>query len=243
MVLVVLYSTTWRRWDDVVESQCDLIQKLAGDQDVILGIHYWSEMIHTFHINSYGKAPAEPPEQLRRWPYKHTVTEQERPFIERIARNIRVRHAWGLAYIIESTRRALENAEALWRERYGTEMPEDQPILRMRPDTIITDVDSFPTFPKGDDFYLSNWDRGNRPQWNPAAPEIGDIICLTTKKALKKLVETRIEDIELRCGHRQVNFTEQYLWALLETNSTEAKNDENIHVAILRPTGERLVLS
>lgn len=243
MGLVVLYSTTWRRWDETCPSQVEVIDKLANGQDVIMGIHYWSEMIQTFHINSYGKAPSEPPAPLLKWPYKHTVTSQDRSFIERIARSIRHRHAWGTAYILESTRMALENAEALWRERYGTEMPDDQPILRMRPDTILTDVDAFPEMPQGDDFYVSNWDRGNRPVWNPAAPEVGDIICLTTKKALKKLVNIKLEDIETRCSHRQVLFTEQYLWALLESNGTAINNDKNVHVSILRPTGDILKLS
>lgn len=242
-MLVVLFSTSWRRWEDTWPSQVSLIEKFAKEQDVIMGIHYWSEMINTFHINSYGKSPSKPPEPLCKWPYKHTVTFQEHSFIEKIARNIRYRHAWGLAYIIESTRMALENAEALWRERYGTEMPDDQPILRMRPDTIITDIENFPEFPSGDDFYVSNWDHGNRPHWNPNAPEVGDIICLTTKKALKKLVYTPIEDIERMCAHRKVTFTEQYLWAIFETNKTVVKNDERMCISIMRPSGELLKLS
>lgn len=242
-MLVVLFSTSWRRWEDTWPSQVALIEKLSQGRDVIMGIHYWSEMIHTFHINSYGRAPEDIPEPLRKWPYKHSITTQERPFIERIARNIRYRHAWGLAYIIESTRLALANAEALWKETYGTEMPDDQPILRMRPDTVITDVNGFPDFPKGDDFYVSNWDHGNRPIWNPQVPEVGDIICMTTKKALKKLVSVPVEDIEGMCAHRQVTFTEQYLWALFEKIGTDVKNDENIHITIVRPSGELLKLS
>ena len=118
----------------------------------------------------------------------------------------------------------------------------DTPILRLRPDVLVN-VDSFPTeIPEGDNFYISNWHTVARP--NPEIPEAGDIMCLTTKKTLKTIVDTPIEDIESVCNPEQkLTITEQYLYSLLKSNNVEVINHPDIHIGIQRFVNQIEVMS
>jgi hypothetical protein len=238
MVLVVLYSTAWRQWDGAVASQVELIERLAHSQDVLLGIHYWRDMPHRSSQATYGRAPDTPPAALHRWPFRHTITENT----YETTRFFRDQAAWSIAYFLESTRHALTNAEALFRETYGVDMPDDQHILRLRPDVLIRSHETFPAFPTdaADMYYISNWDRTCRPHWDPAAPEAGDIVCLTTKKALGHILNQPLEDMMAVCAchHPRAWFAEQYLWAILKHRCVDARSDEGIRISVIRPTGE-----
>ena len=237
--IVVVYSTGWREWDSTIANQMQLIKRFG---DPIFGIHYWSKMPIRGSVNTYGDAPSEPPNAIRDWDYKHTITEQTPEFLDKIKTNSKTKYTHSLAYMIESTKLALENAEDVYYRKFGREMPDDTPILRLRPDVLVN-VDSFPTeIPEGDNFYISNWHTVARP--NPEIPEAGDIMCLTTKKTLKTIVDTPIEDIESVCNPEQkLTITEQYLYSLLKSNNVEVINHPDIHIGIQRFVNQIEVMS
>lgn len=239
--LVVLWSTGWREWESTVDNHIELINRLGGDP--VLGIHYWSKMPIRGGTETTGDAPSYPPEQLNRWNYVHSTTEQSPELLSKIKTNLK-EGGYGLGYIIESTKIALENAEIAYFRKFGRPMPDDTLILRLRPDIII-DVDKFPTeIPEGDNFYISNWNRVYRREWNPDMPEVGDIMCLTTKKVMRKIVNTRIEDIERICNPDQkLGFGEAYMYALLKVRNVDIINHPDIHTKMQRSKDEIEILS
>ena len=234
--LVILYSTAYRQWEKALPTQLELFNKITDDP--MFGIHYWTTVPWLQQMGYYAIAPSQPPEAIRKWPYKHTMTEQTKEFYETIARVVGYKKlVLPVAYFLFSTKIALENAESLWRERYGTDMPDDQPILRLRPDLKFETTDNFPEVPTTNNYYISNWNRLHRPNWNPNAPEVGDVMCLTTKKVVKDLVNFNPENLEAltekyRSMGREVWFSEQYLWTILEENGVNVVQDENIHLSI-----------
>ena len=241
--LVVLWSTGWREWDSTVDNHIELINRLGGDP--VLGIHYWSKIPIKQDVDARtsGDAPRDPPAQLKIWDYNHSVTDQSPELLNKIKSNVK-EGGRGLSYIIESTRIALENAEAEYLRKFGRPMPDDAIILRLRPDVLV-DVDKFPTkIPKGDNFYISNWNRRYRPNWNPDMPEVGDIMCLTTKKVMRKIVDTPIEDIERICNpDNKLSFGEAYMYALLKAHDVEIINDPDIHTKMQRGKDDIELLS
>jgi hypothetical protein len=238
---VVLYSTGWREWETTIENQMKLIERFG---EPIFGIHYWSKMPIWRSVETNGTAPDEPPMPVRNWEYKHTITDQTPEFLDKIKKHSKTNYTHSLGYMIESTKIALENAEEVYTRKFGHEMPDDTVILRLRPDVLVN-VDKFPNeIPKGDNFYISNWHRTARPEWNAELPEAGDIICLTTKKVLKSIVNTPIEDIERICNpDNKLVFTEHYLYSLLKYNNVEVINHPDMHISLQRSKDEIEVMS
>jgi hypothetical protein len=229
--LVVLYSTAYREWAKAVDSQIKLISNISDSP--IFGIHYWKEEVLTSPSTpSRRVAPSEPPEQIKSWPYKFSITEQLEVLPITKGGNFQA-----LVCEMISGSIALENAEYLWTELYGTEMPDDQIILRMRPDCLVEGLPS--TIP--DNYYITNWNRLHRPVWNPLAPEVGNNFCLTTKKVMKNLVSLDLSIMEnmaesLRRQGRIIQFTEHYLYMLLELLNVNILQLETIHHSVVRET-------
>jgi hypothetical protein len=216
-MLVVLYSTSWRNWEDSISSQLCYIPI-----DSIIGIHYWKH-ITTPHDRGVGKveAPTDVPELLKRFRYKHSITQQE--YIPHIDSPI-----LPLYYKILSTRIALKNALELY-----PDMPSDQPILCMRPDLII---ESFPTT-VGPNEYISIWNTNHRQTCNP--PEMGDAACLTTKGVLDKLLNVNIDDIYSSCKlmNNSIWYSEHFLYCLLQKLDIKMVFDHSIKLSLARGNG------
>lgn len=216
--LVVLYSTQYRTWADTCQNHVELIRHLAGSEDnCIVGIHYWNN-----------NTPDLPPEPIRKLRYKHSHTDQNLPTTEFST----------LLSVISSTKIALENAKQLYRELYNEEMPDDQLILRLRPDAHINNIPDFPKTTYGNNFYVSMWNSNHR-SYVENAPETSDVIGLTTKKTMELLVNTNIQQLEniiqnYRTNGRTILFIEHALYTLLESFGTTIKNIENLKLGLMR---------
>ena len=107
----------------------------------ILGIHYWEVesghkqlnqnfVYHDQHYLStnFKIAPESPPrEVLDSYPnYFEKSTQNE-------LEDLRSTH---INFFMQSTSKALEIAEKLHIDLFGTKIPDDQPILRLRPDRV-----------------------------------------------------------------------------------------------------------
>jgi hypothetical protein len=231
--LVVLYSTAYREWAKAVDSQIKTIKNISDSP--IFGIHYWKdEVLVSPSTPSRRVAPSEPPDQIKFWPYRCSISEQQ---IE-VSAITKGGNFQPLICNILSTRIALENAESLWMDLYGAEMPDDQPILRMRPDIFI---EYLPDVTPEENCYITNWPRLHGRNWNPQSPEAGDNFCLTTKKVMKKLLSIDLSKIEnmaesLRGQGRIIGWTEHYLHMVLEHLNINILQFENIHYSIVRET-------
>lgn len=227
--LIVLYSTACRYWDKTIDNQMELINKLTDTP--IFGIHNWDEI----HL----------PEQLQKFPHKYTFTTQTKEFNDHIdyiieqCNIVLVNEQCNikpLFYNILSTKIALKNAEVLYRELYGTSIPDDYLILRLRPDVII-DTDLFP-LNITDNQWISTWHSTYRSNIEKS-PEMGDLFCLTTYKIMKAFTEIDISTIENICSKYRtkewlINFSEQYLYCLLKIIDAKPILINNIHVYIQR---------
>lgn len=230
--LVALYSTCYRDWEKAVNTQLELIEHLTNKSEKdkpIIGIHYWNEW-WGLHETIKNISPESPPTCLFHYPLKWTITPETD---ESVVRGT-------IEYIIYSTRKALQNAEILHNELYGCDIPDDQPILRMRPDVYINNICDFPSIPTTmDDYYISMRHRYHRPHIPMNAPEAGDLMCLTTKRSLKKLLSLdftsydKIFDIYTKQG-QYVNIPEQKLHALLQFCNINVVNSEQISLSVAR---------
>ena len=198
--LVVLYSTQYRLWGHACHNHISLMRHIAGSEhNCLLGIHYWNN-----------NTPDLPPQQIQELQYKHTHTDQETQYPQYLV----------LESMIKSTSAALENAKELYREIYKKEMPDDQLILRLRPDAFIYDIPNFPTKVPFGNFYLSLWNTRHRG-YRLNAYEAGDVIALTTRRAMEAFtqsdlaqLDTIFQDSISRGIHAY--FNEQYLHVLLK---------------------------
>jgi hypothetical protein len=134
--LVVLYSSAYRVWDKAVDKHIEMFDKIADDY--VIGIHYWSE-----------DSPETPPRQILEKKNKFSRS----PNIVDSSETNQESQVYLRNYLkryIYSTKIALENAESIYKETYGTEMPDEQIILRLRPDACMKEA----VLPAIDDNYF-----------------------------------------------------------------------------------------
>jgi hypothetical protein len=87
---------------------------------------------------------------------------------------------------------ALKNAEELYIEKYGIEMPENQPILRMRYDITIDNNKALyilldeNNLPINEYYMLHSANTGRPPEYHQ---EFSDVFFITNKKTLNILIE------------------------------------------------------
>jgi hypothetical protein len=230
--LVILYSTACRLWDKTIDNQMELINKLTDTP--IFGIHYWKEIIFK-RITDYpnggisigqeqtGIAPDFPPEQIQAHIYKHSITSQSNEFRQGIIKYAQCTDYGALVflYIIISTKEALENAEKAYKEKFGIEIPDDQIILRLRPDIIVKGIESYVEYIEYMQQHINKdllWCTTERPN---TSLQTDDCLCITTKKIMKKLTDIDLRMIEPICNKyrqtgRRVHSPEEYLYTLLE---------------------------
>jgi hypothetical protein len=252
--LVVLYSTSYRTWEteEVLNSQIELIDRLSQlfcerfgmDPSVkpILGIHYWNaerghkQLNQDFHFfDSPLTSPTNPPGKISKYSYTHTKSDQLELDQERSTH---------LFYTSISTKFALESANSLHKNMFGTNIPDNQPILRLRPDCILnyTKIDFLKNIDINSHFFISNRSNNHRPHISENAPEVSDIMWVTNNKSMDLLLSTPIEryfDIYdyYKSNGRIVEFEEQYLYNLLDYCKIDIYNDPNIEISLLRTSG------
>jgi hypothetical protein len=178
--IVVLYNLQYRTWDKTAHNHLNVIEKVSND--CIIGSHYWNDNIHT-----------DIPIELRKFKYKTSQSEN----IPDLPNTV---HLSGIEYITTwfkrhqiSTKIALKNAE----EVYGSEMSDDQIILVIRPDVIITDISSFPEVPHlEDNFFMSIWNTKWRPSFTDESKiEMNNAIYIARKKTINLICNLNIDDI------------------------------------------------
>lgn len=218
-MLVVLFTTSWRNWEDCTDSQIRLMKHISDEH--ILGIHYWKHT--TTPLGGPGKeAPSDIPLPLRSFKYKHSITQQ-----------VPITHVTNIVapiyYKMISTRIALDNALELF-----PDMPDDQPILCMRPDVIIYNIHDFPKT-VGANEYIGTWNTAHR-QVCPI-PEMGDALCLTTRGVLEKMLAIDLELIRKEFSGNGY-FSEHYLYSILKQLEINMTYDHRIKLALMRDQGK-----
>tara|TARA_R110002096_G_scaffold11890_1_gene43339 strand:- start:7 stop:750 length:744 start_codon:yes stop_codon:yes gene_type:complete len=228
--LVVLYSTCYRAWDNqtVINSQLKIINSICSvykdklnlsESKPILGIHYWKREPNPV----YKPAPKMPPLKIMEFDFLHDITEQEKI------------DGHNYLYLIQSTKRALMLADKLHHKLYGSPMPDNQLVLRMRPDLAINyeNIEILKEQNLNSLFYLSSISTNQRAA-NPY--EIGDVMCLTTKKSLQKLFSIPYESYDVIHNQQEHKplFNEQYLLSLIKHSRIKPVYDPNIFTKLLR---------
>jgi hypothetical protein len=197
--------------------------------DHILGIHYWKHKTIQRGGPGTEEAPPDIPHPLRSFRYKHSITQQ-----------LPITHVPTIVapiyYKIISTRIALNNALELF-----PDMPVDQPILCMRPDVIISDIQNFPKT-VGPNEYVGTWNTAHRPV--SPRPEMGDVLCLTTRGVLEKIISTNLELINRQFYGTGFYFSEHYLYSILRQLNIQITYDHRIKLSLMRGRDsiERLTL-
>jgi hypothetical protein len=229
--LVILYSTQYRQWEKACENHIELMRHIAGSEhNCLIGIHYWNH--NTISLTNILDAPPamEPPAQIRALKYKYSHSDQ---VIEYPRYKL-------LESIIKSTKIALEHAKELYRELYNKEMPEDQLIVRMRPDAMINDVPNFPKELADPMPYLSLWNNAHRPNVGNAY-EAGDTIALTTRRAMEALTQVNLADLEYILRPTEIpNYplsNEQNLYVLLTHLNVKIIQCYSLKIGVFRPSG------
>ena len=229
--LVIVYSTCYRNWEAALPSQLELFEHLGGDctGGAIVGAHYWTQKWGYDNPIQETAPHAPPADLLASFPVRSTHTLQP-VGLDRVT------------YFMDSLRIALSNAKELYREIYGEEMPADQPILRLRPDVFVDRVRDFPAPPPEGvaPYYISIWNTAHRPHFQPAHPEAGDLLALTTAGALERLLSIHLPTADAvvyapyRAQGRHIGFMEQYLYSLLDYAGVQVIADRKIHLGIAR---------
>jgi hypothetical protein len=221
--LVVIFSTSWRNWEKTAHNQVAFIKEISDN--AVLGIHYWKySTLSSTPIDPDVKdttpiheVPTDIPLQLRRFQYKHSIT----PNIT--MDNITPKKA-SLLYKIISSRIAFQNALDIYED-----MPDEQPILWMRPDLFIDDIYDFPK-KVGKNEFIGTWHTAHAASLEK--PEISDLLAFTTKYVLKKILELDLNYI-LKLVEAN-DFTEQCLYTILEHLGVNIKYDFNIKPCLMR---------
>jgi hypothetical protein len=129
-----------------------------------------------------------------------------------------------------STRKALENAEEIYKQKYGEVMPLRQPILRLRPDFVVEDIPNFPLpIKNGWSYYLSTWNTIHRPDPIPDKIEVVDL-CLTTKLVLLQIINYDARTAVVGRDH----FIEIVFYSALKSMGINVVFDANIKFGIMR---------
>lgn len=210
--LVVLFSTQYRTWDKCAQNQIDLIKHVCPNLDnCVIGVHYWDD------VN------VPPPELFRGLNMKYStspnVTQSTNPILQ-----------WFERFQL-STRQALENAEEIYKQKYGEVMPLRQPILRLRPDFVVENIANFPLPIKdGWSYYLSTWNTIHRPNPIPNKIEVVDL-CLTTKLVLLQIINYDARTAVVGHDH----FIEIVFYSALKSMGINVLFDANIKYGIVRP--------
>jgi hypothetical protein len=165
MPLVVLYFNQTRTWPETAENHVKLIDHIAQNQIVIVGACTWDEDDNM----------TEPPEPIKKYKYKMT----------RIKRGLES----------DCIAAALQNAEELFKNEFGTYMPDNQPILILRYDGMVlsdpTDL-PIPDMNTDDNYVFGTWNTHHRA-YNINEPELTYIFLYTTKKSIVLYVSTSVD--------------------------------------------------
>ncbi len=219
--LVILFSTKYREWNNVCDNHLKMIEYIADGRECVIGIHCWKEE----------NTPSEPPESLRKYRYKMTTTTQIPVKYDFMGEHI------AYEYIRQSTKLALENAESLYYEIYKRNMPMNQPIIRLRPDAYIGEIERLPIITNLENYYISTWNYGHR-KYSKDSPETGDIFCMTDKQALLAITNTDPTSYENIINKRREKYKvavpEHFLFQILDHHNVSIINIQSLKIGICR---------
>lgn len=197
--IVVLYSGMYRTFDAVFETHHLNVLKQITNNDLdscIVGMHTWEK-------DGESDNPEQPNEAILKniKNIKYTKTNDPCNYIKTdryhypstIDNNYRkvFMERWSYSMNI-----ALKNAKEIYLRIYGIEMPENQPILRLRYDTIFMQIQQNPfpypllneeILPLNEYFYFSH-NNTARP-YNKDIKEVGDLFFYSNKKTVEKMIE------------------------------------------------------
>jgi hypothetical protein len=211
--LVVLFSTQYRSWENCSNNHIKLMNHLCSDiNNCIIGAHYWNDV------------DKPPPLDMQKLNMKHSTSDN-------VANDDSVANIqkWFKRFQY-STKKALDNAEQLYFEKFKIEMPVNQQILRLRPDFIVEDIEKFPLPPVNEsNYYISTWNTQHRPNPEINNLEITDIF-ITDKASLLKILQFDIETLKKKEGA----FVEHVFYDMLKELKIQILYDFNIkHGAML----------
>jgi hypothetical protein len=182
--LILLYSTAYRYWEKTIKNQLELINELTDTP--LFGIHYWKNI----------SIPEIPPSELDKYPYKHSISSQTSELIKEANKLKDARPLW---YTVYSTKIALENAENLYKELYGKNIPDDHLILRLRSDILVSNIKNFPKYINNINDWISTFhyliyygDSFKDLSYENKLYQISDSLCLTSYKTMKEFVNIDI---------------------------------------------------
>ena len=213
--LIVLFSTQYRTWENCYENHIKLINHICTDiSNCIIGVHYWNDV------------DKKPPLNMQKMNIKYTTSNNVVSLNDNGLTNIQ---KWFKRFQY-STKKALENAEELYFEKFKTKIPDDQPILRLRPDFIIEDIENFPLPPiNKSNYYISTWNTQHRPNPEINNLEITDIF-VTDKSSLLKILQFDTETIKKKEGA----FIERVFYDMLKELKIQTLFDFNIKYGAMR---------
>jgi hypothetical protein len=232
--VVILFSGLNRYWEDTCKNHIDVIQKLTNNDlsKAIVGIHYWNNTDSEIEI----------PLSIRELKYKASTSSDN---IYGDGKNDRA--IWIIKKFANSSRIALKNAEDLYKEIYGKEMPPTQTVIRFRYDTYVEDIDNFPLqlITDMENYYLSNWNTNHR-NYDKSFPEIADSIVITTKKNISLMTNDKIDSF-IKEHEDKINnpdfFHERLLYIFLKSIGANIVFDFNLKLSLMRNNQRRDRLS
>jgi len=240
--LVVLYSTQYRTWDITCDNHIEYLKHITGGDlsNTLVGIHYWTD-------------DRDVPPAIQQLKYKssmsdNNVSEEMPADYEKYGKATKYSIIWFRRFI-HSTKIALQNAEQLYQDTYGVEMPLNQMIIRLRPDVHIYNIENIqlPLLDE-DNYYISTWNTDHR-DYNSEYPEITDVVTYTTKKSLIAILNTDIDNFmedlyqQLILYESCDIFVEQLIVILLQKLNIPMIYDFNLKLSLLRSNGEMTILS
>lgn len=232
--VVILFSGLNRYWEDTCKNHIDVIQKLTNNDlsKAIVGIHYWNNTDSEIEI----------PLSIRELKYKASTSSDN---IYGDGKNDRA--IWIIKKFANSSKIALKNAEDLYKEIYGKEMPPTQTVIRFRYDTYVEDIDNFPLqlITDMENYYLSNWNTNHR-NYDKSFPEIADAIAITTKKNISSMTNNNIDSF-IKENEDKINnpdfFHERLLYMFLKSIGANILFDFNLKLSLMRNDQRRDNLS